>query len=301
MKDKIFLFLKGFAMGSADVVPGVSGGTIAFITGIYDELIATISQFNLSLLKLLLKGNFKTFWTQANLQFLLILFAGIFTSIFSLAGLISFLLKNHPAPLWAFFFGLVAASIIYIGKKIAKWDLKVIVSFSFGAAIAFIITTLPPLKMESGYLFVFISGAIAVCAMILPGISGSFILLLLGSYSTIIFAVKQKDLVVLSLFASGCVVGLLLFSKLLKWLFNNYERVVIALLTGFLLGSLNKLWPWKINTDVLLMTHSDGTTDYVQHNIIPTFDMNFIYQCSCILLGFAILFSIEFTARKLSK
>lgn len=301
MKDKIFLFLKGFAMGSADVVPGVSGGTIAFITGIYDELIATISQFNLSLLKLLLKGNFKTFWTQANLQFLLILFAGIFTSIFSLAGLISFLLKNHPAPLWAFFFGLVAASIIYIGKKIAKWDLKVIVSFSFGAAIAFIITTLPPLKMESGYLFVFISGAIAVCAMILPGISGSFILLLLGSYSTIIFAVKQKDLVVLSLFASGCVVGLLLFSKLLKWLFNNYERIVIALLTGFLLGSLNKLWPWKINTDVLLMTHSDGTTDYVQHNIIPTFDMNFIYQCSCILLGFAILFSIEFTARKLSK
>ncbi len=288
-------------MGSADVVPGVSGGTIAFITGIYDELITTIGNINFSLFKLILRGDVKGFWREGNLQFITTLFMGIFTSIFFLAGLISYLLKYHSEPLWAFFFGLVSASIIYVGKTINKWNIKVIVSFIIGAVIAFVVTIAPPLKMSSNILYVFISGAIAVCAMILPGISGSFILLLLGSYSTIIFAVKEKNFLILSVFTSGCVAGILLFSRFLKWLFFHYKQIVVALLTGFLLGSLNKLWPWKINTDQLLVVHSDGVREFIQFNVLPRLDVNFIYTLFCIIVGFGLLFSLEYAARKLSK
>ena len=287
-------------MGSADVVPGVSGGTIAFITGIYDELISTLGNINLSLLKLILKGDFKGFWIKANLKFLLVLFFGIFISIFTLAGVISYLLKYHPEPLWAFFFGLVTASIFYIGKTIEKWDAKVIVSFVLGAVIAFMITIAPPVQMNDNIFYVFISGAIAVCAMILPGISGSFILLLMGSYSTVIFAIKDKNLFLLTVFGAGCVVGILLCSKLLKWLFANYEKIIVSLLTGFLLGSLNKLWPWKINTDQLLVVHSDGDKEFIQHNVMPHLDSGFLWILLCIVFGFGLLFSLEFAARKLT-
>ena len=287
-------------MGSADVVPGVSGGTIAFITGIYDELISTLGNINLSLLKLILKGDFKGFWIKANLKFLLVLFFGIFISIFTLAGVISYLLKYHPEPLWAFFFGLVTASIFYIGKTIEKWDAKVLVSFVLGAVIAFMITIAPPVQMNDNIFYVFMSGAIAVCAMILPGISGSFILLLMGSYSTVIFAIKDKNLFLLTVFGAGCVVGILLFSKLLKWLFANYEKIIVSLLTGFLLGSLNKLWPWKINTDQLLVVHSDGDKEFIQHNVMPHLDSGFLWILLCIVLGFGLLFSLEFAARKLT-
>ncbi len=300
MKNNLILFLKGFAMGSADVVPGVSGGTIAFITGIYDELISTLGNINLSLLKLILRGDFKGFWIRANLQFLLVLFLGIFASIFTLAGVISYLLKFHPKPLWGFFFGLVAASIFYVGKTIEKWDAKVIISFVLGAVIAFMITIAPPVQMSDNTFYVFISGAIAICAMILPGISGSFILLLMGSYSTIIFAVKDKNLFLLAVFGCGCFIGLLLFSKLLKWLFANYEKIIVSLLTGFLLGSLNKLWPWKINTDQLLVVHSDGEKEFIQHNVMPNLDSGFVWILLCIFFGFGLLFSLEFAARKLS-
>ena len=287
-------------MGSADVVPGVSGGTIAFITGIYDELISTLGNINLSLLKLILKGDFKGFWIKANLKFLLVLFFGIFASIFTLAGVISYLLKYHSEPLWAFFFGLVTASIFYIGKTIEKWDAKVIVSFVLGAVIAFMITIAPPVQMNDNIFYVFISGAIAVCAMILPGISGSFILLLIGSYSTVIFAIKDKNLFLLTVFGAGCVVGILLFSKLLKWLFANYEKIIVSLLTGFLLGSLNKLWPWKINSDQLLVVHSDGDKEFIQHNVMPHLDSGFLWILLCIVFGFGLLFSLEFAARKLT-
>ena len=288
-------------MGSADVVPGVSGGTIAFITGIYDELISTLGNINLSLLKLILKGDFKGFWIKANLKFLLVLFFGIFISIFTLAGVISYLLKYHPEPLWAFFFGLVTASIFYIGKTIEKWDAKVLVSFVLGAVIAFMITIAPPVQMNDNIFYVFISGAIAVCAMILPGISGSFILLLMGSYSTVIFAIKDKNLFLLTVFGAGCVVGILLFSKLLKWLFANYEKIIVSLLTGFLLGSLNKLWPWKINTDQLLVVHSDGDKEFIQNNVMPHLDSGFLWVLLCIVFGFGLLFSLDFVARKLSQ
>ena len=301
MKNNLILFLKGFAMGSADVVPGVSGGTIAFITGIYDELISTLGNINLSMLKLILKGDFKGFWIRANLKFLLVLFFGILTSIFTLAGVISYLLKYHPEPLWAFFFGLVTASIFYIGKTIDKWDVKVIISFVLGALIAFMITIAPPVKMSDNIFYVFISGAIAICAMILPGISGSFILLLMGSYSTIIFAVKDKNLLLLTVFGSGCAVGLLLFSKLLKWLFTHYEKIIVSILTGFLLGSLNKLWPWKINTDQLLVVHTGGDKEFIQNNVIPNFDSEFLGILLCVFFGFGLLFSLEFAARKLSQ
>jgi putative membrane protein len=230
-----------------------------------------------------------------------VLFMGIFASIFTLAGVISYLLKFHPKPLWGFFFGLVAASIFYVGKTIEKWDAKVIISFVLGAVIAFMITIAPPVQMSDNTFYVFISGAIAICAMILPGISGSFILLLMGSYSTIIFAVKDKNLFLLAVFGCGCFIGLLLFSKLLKWLFANYEKIIVSLLTGFLLGSLNKLWPWKINTDQLLVVHSDGEKEFIQHNVMPNLDSGFVWILLCIFFGFGLLFSLEFAARKLSQ
>ena len=192
------------------------------------------------------------------------------------------------------------ASIFYIGKTIEKWDAKVIVSFVLGAVIAFMITIAPPVQMNDNIFYVFISGAIAVCAMILPGISGSFILLLMGSYSTVIFAIKDKNLFLLTVFGAGCVVGILLFSKLLKWLFANYEKIIVSLLTGFLLGSLNKLWPWKINTDQLLVVHSDGDKEFIQHNVMPHLDSGFLWILLCIVLGFGLLFSLEFAARKLT-
>ena len=162
------------------------------------------------------------------------------------------------------------------------------------------ITIAPPVQMNDNIFYVFISGAIAVCAMILPGISGSFILLLMGSYSTVIFAIKDKNLFLLTVFGAGCVVGILLFSKLLKWLFANYEKIIVSLLTGFLLGSLNKLWPWKINTDQLLVVHSDGDKEFIQHNVMPNLDSGFVWILLCIVLGFGLLFSLEFAARKLT-
>jgi putative membrane protein len=155
--------------------------------------------------------------------------------------------------------------------------------------------------MSDNIFYVFISGTVAICAMILPGISGSFILLLMGSYSTIIFAVKDKNLLLLTVFGSGCAVGLLLFSKLLKWLFTYYEKIIVSILTGFLLGSLNKLWPWKINTDQLLVVHSGGDKEFIQNNVMPNFDSEFLWILLCVFFGFGLLFSLEFAARKLSQ
>ncbi|MBT4414647.1 MAG: DUF368 domain-containing protein [Polaribacter sp.] len=246
LKDYFVIGLKGMAMGAADVVPGVSGGTIAFISGIYEELLGSISNVNFDLLKTLKQDGFKAAWKEVNGNFLLSLFIGIFVSIVSLAKAIKYLLENEPVLLWSFFFGLVLASVIYIAKQITKWNSVAILVLILGSFLAYYITTLNPLVSEnSSILFMFIAGAIAICAMILPGISGAFILVLLGAYKPVLAAVNDRDYKTIAAVGFGAIIGLLAFSKVLKWLFTHYKNYTLAVLTGFIIGSLNKIWPWK--------------------------------------------------------
>ena len=245
-KDYIIISLKGMAMGAADVVPGVSGGTIAFISGIYEELLNSISSFNFSLLKVFRKEGFKQVWNSVNGPFLLALFIGISISVLSLAKLIATLLENHPIVIWSFFFGLVLASIIYIGKQITTWTIGSVLCLISGGILAFYITTLNPMVSEnSSPWFLFLAGMIAICAMILPGISGSFILVLLGAYKPVLNALNTRDFFNIIIFMFGAVLGLLTFSRILKWLFSTYKNYTLATLTGFIIGSLNKIWPWQ--------------------------------------------------------
>ena len=246
LKDYIIISLKGMAMGAADVVPGVSGGTIAFISGIYEELLNSISSFNLSLFSVLKNEGFKKVWKMVNGRFLLALFIGICISVLSLAKLIENLLENHPILIWSFFFGLVLASIIYIAKQIKIWNIKCYLYLIFGLIFAYYITTLNPvITQNSSPWFLFLAGMIAICAMILPGISGSFILVLLGAYKPILNAINTKDFFSIIIFMAGAILGLLTFSRVLKWLFSKYKNYTLALLIGFIAGSLNKIWPWK--------------------------------------------------------
>lgn len=286
-------------MGAADVVPGVSGGTIAFISGIYEELITSINNINPRLLKMWKNEGFMAFWTQLNGNFLVALFAGIFISLFSLATLVSWFLENQPILLWSFFFGLVAASVIFVGKEIGKWRLPTILFFILGAVIAYFITTLPPNDNIDSLPYLFLSGALAVCAMILPGISGAFILVLLGSYKTILDAVHERDLVTVAVVALGAVFGLLSFARLLKWMFKKYRDITLALLTGFILGSLNKIWPWKKVLET--KTFGDKVIPIKEMNITPfTYDGDnqLLWALILAVIGFSLIFILERAAAK---
>jgi len=259
LSARLSLFFKGVAMGGADVVPGVSGGTIAFITGIYEELLETLSGLNLALLKTLRKEGFRAFWSKLNGGFLITLFAGIFTSLISLAVGVEYVLEHYPVLLWSFFFGLIVASVWLMGKQVSKWNLSTILSLLIGSIIAYYITTITPASGNETWWYILISGSVAITAMILPGISGSFILLLMGMYTTVLGALSDSvksasvgawaELAVsgkiIILFIIGCLTGLILFSKALNWLFKSYRDISVAVLTGFLIGSLNKIYPWK--------------------------------------------------------
>lgn len=265
------LSLKGVAMGAADVVPGVSGGTIAFISGIYEELIESINKINFGALKVWKNEGFKSFWNHINGTFFVFLFAGIIISIASLAKIVTYFLEVHPVLIWSFFFGLIIASVWLIGKTIKTWTLGAILMLLIGTLIAFYISSIESVASVDAKWYIFLSGAIAICAMILPGISGSFILVLMGSYHLVLEAVKSRDLAVIGLFAVGCMVGLLTFARLLKYLFHNFKEVTIALLTGFMVGSLYKVWPWKIKVgDEPLVIHSNGKEDWMMTNVLPS-------------------------------
>lgn len=237
---------KGACMGAADVIPGVSGGTIAFIMGIYGELLDSIKSINGEAIKLLFSGKFAPFWKHVNGTFLASLFAGILISVFSLARLMKYLLEFHPIQLWSFFFGLILASAVYILKGLDKWSIQNIISLLVGVATGAFICLASPGQTPDELWFIFLSGAIAICAMILPGISGSFILLLLGKYAFVMTAVSELNIPVLIVFAAGCAVGIVGFSHFLSWLLKKFYMLTIALLSGFMLGSLLKVWPWKI-------------------------------------------------------
>ncbi len=247
-KDYAFITLKGIGMGAADVVPGVSGGTIAFIVGIYEELLDSIKSINGHSLKLLLTGKLKAFWQAINGNFLLSLIVGIGFSVLSLARVITYLLVHQPVLVWSFFFGLVLASTWFVSKDIAKWNWKTIIGFLVGGVIAYYVTVATPAETPNHLLFIFLCGVIAICAMILPGISGSFILVLLGKYFYIMEAVKtlnRESLLILGVFACGAAIGITSFSRVLSYALRHFHDVTIAVLAGFMLGSLNKVWPWK--------------------------------------------------------
>lgn len=241
----LLTYLKGMAMGAADVVPGVSGGTIAFITGILDTLLESIRRINPSLIKMLREHGIKATFNHINGPFLIAVFGGILTSIFTLAKVISYLLESHPIPVWSFFFGLIIISVIHMLKQVQGFSVVRLLLFAVGAVFAWGITMLNPIAIEPTYLNVFLGGCIAICAMLLPGISGSFILLLLGLYTSILHAAKSFDVVLLAMFGLGCVCGLLSFSHLLSALLRKYHDATIVFLTGLMLGTLGKIWPWK--------------------------------------------------------
>jgi len=239
------VFFKGMAMGAADVVPGVSGGTIAFITGIYDRLINAVAACTPAKLGWLARGRFRETWEAVDGTFLCSLLAGILTSILSLARLITYLLEEYPEQLWSFFFGLIIVSVFIIGRQIERWNAWAIIAALVGGGFAYLITVAVPLQLPVTLTIMFLAASVAICAMILPGISGSFILLLLGLYTVVLDAVRAVDLAILGVFALGCAAGLLSFSKLLAWLLDHARNVTLAFLTGLMVGSLNKVWPWK--------------------------------------------------------
>ncbi|MBS3992338.1 MAG: DUF368 domain-containing protein [Bacteroidetes bacterium] len=295
LKDYIIVGLKGIAMGAADVVPGVSGGTIAFISGIYEELLESINAFNFSLIDEFKQNGVKEVWKKINGNFLLSLCLGILISILSLAKLITWLIDNQPIMVWSFFFGLVLASILFVGKQITSWNFKVLISLVIGAIVAYIITILRPMVSESAsYLFYFVAGALAICAMILPGISGAFILVLLGAYKSILEAIHERNLMIIGAVGIGAIVGLLSFSRILKWLFNHYKNITLAILTGFLIGSLNKIWPWK---NVLESKIINGKLIVVdEQSIWPTQfsgDSQIITAILLAFIGFLIILILE--------
>lgn len=244
--------VKGACMGAADVIPGVSGGTIAFIMGIYDEFVGSIASINMESVRLLVHGRFREFWKQINGSFLLSLIAGIGLSVVTLAGLMQMMLNDYPIQTWSFFFGLIVASSIFIIKGIKGWKFREGAFLAFGIVLGVVICTLSPTKTPDGLWFIFLSGAIAICAMVLPGISGSFLLLILGKYEYIMGCISGlfsdafwSNFVILCVFGCGVVVGILGFSKFLHWLLARWHKETLIVLAGFIIGSLVKVWPWS--------------------------------------------------------
>lgn len=315
--DYLIITLKGLAMGAADVVPGVSGGTIAFISGIYQELIDSINNVNLSVLKTLKKDGLKAAWKQVNGSFLLALLTGIGISILTFSKVITHLLETQPILVWSFFFGLIIASITLIWKEITSWKLVDILFLLIGITISYYITIARPVSSPDSYWYLFLSGFIAIIAMILPGISGAFILLLMGSYETVIGTINTfregltsanseiltQALLKLGIFALGCIIGLKSFSKVLHWMFANHKNTTLTLLVGFMVGSLNKVWPWKEVLETRINSHGE-VVPYIDQSILPqNFNGEPQIAMAVILaiLGFILIFGMEKMASKLGK
>ena len=295
IKDYGMLMLKGIAMGAADVVPGVSGGTVAFIVGIYEELINSIKSINPTNLKLLFSLRIAEFWKAINANFLLALVSGIAISIFSLAKLITYLLENEPVLVWAFFFGLVLSSTYFVAKTITQWDWKTYLFFVIGTVGAYFITVATPTETPNNLFFIFLCGAIAICAMILPGISGSFILVLLGKYFYIMNAVKSLNIVVMLVFICGAFIGITSFSNVLSFLLRRFHNTTIATLAGFMLGSLNKVWPWKETVETYVDSHGH-IKPLVEENILPN---TLLWEgIGLMLFGFILVYVLEKISQK---
>lgn len=315
--DYLIITLKGLAMGAADVVPGVSGGTIAFISGIYQELIDSINNVNLSVLKTLKKEGLKAAWQQVNGAFLLALLTGIGISVLTFSKLITHLLSTKPILVWSFFFGLIIASIVLIWKEINQWKLVDVLFLLIGITLSYFITIARPVSSPDSYWYIFLSGFIAIIAMILPGISGAFILLLMGSYETVIGTINQlrqgivnfdteilgQAVLKLGVFAIGAIMGLKTFSKILHWMFDKHKNTTLALLIGFMAGSLNKVWPWKQVLETRINSHGE-IVPFIERSVLP---QNFDGQAQVLtatilaIIGFFVIFGLEKVATKLAK
>ncbi|MFC1823669.1 DUF368 domain-containing protein [Thermodesulfobacteriota bacterium] len=294
----LVLTVKGFCMGAADVVPGVSGGTMALILGIYEDLIGAIRSLDLKFLRSLFSLKIRKAMNDARWQFLLALGLGILMAIFSLAKALSWTLHNRPVLIWSFFFGLITASIFTVGRQLQKRDISMIKWFALGVIGTYLLVGMVPLSTPTAPWFLFLSGAIAICAMILPGISGAFILVLLGKYAYVLEAVNNRDFLTLFLLAAGAGVGLIAFSHFLGWLLRKYHDLTIALLCGLMLGSLRKIWPWKKALENI--PDPEGKAVVIkQVNVLPPgWDGEFLLALGCVLLGFFIVLMLHFWAKR---
>ena len=266
--DYIALSVKGFCMGASDVVPGVSGGTMAFILGIYEELIDAIKSFDLKSLQFLVTLKFRPLLDRISWQFLLAVGIGIFTAIFTLSKLLSWLLQNRPVFIWSFFLGLILASVLSVSRRVEAWRILTWLCLVGGTLGSYFLVGLVPVATPNDYWFLFLCGAVAICAMILPGISGSYILVLLGKYQYVLDAVNHRDFLVLGLVAAGACVGIIAFSRILGWLLKNHHDLMVATLTGLMIGSLRKVWPWKETLESVVDSHGQ-MVPLVQSNILP--------------------------------
>ncbi len=292
-KEYLGIVLRGFLMGASDVVPGVSGGTMAFILGIYEELIDAIKSIDFTVFRLILSLKFKEALDIVPWKFLLSVLTGILLAIFSLAKGLEWLLENKPVLLWSFFFGLVLASVLMVSKRITRWHFGTVAAVLLAALGAYWLVGLVPTETPTAPWFIFLSGAIAICAMILPGISGSFILVLLGKYQYILGAVNRHDFITLGIFAVGAGLGIITFAQFLSWLFKRYHNLTIAMLTGLMLGSLRKVWPWKETLSSIVDRHGN-LIPVAQVNVLPSaFTAEVWYAIALAVLGFAIVFAME--------
>lgn len=295
----IWNFLKGMAMGAADIVPGVSGGTIALLTGIYERLIDGIKSVGPETVKVLFKQGVAAAWKQIDGNFLLAVVLGIGTSILLFARIIHYLLEHYPIPVWAGFLGLVLACIWLVGKQVGNWNWQRFALFILGVFIAGGIAMSSATEVEATPLVLFSCGALAICAMILPGISGSFIMLLLGVYGTIIGAIKSFDLAILSIFALGCLVGIMGFSRVLSWVLARFHNGTMAILTGFMVGALVKVWPWK--TVLSYRVNSKGeSVPFIDTPIAPWNhpDPQLFVSLTVFTLALGLVIWMEFRAQK---
>lgn len=298
-KEAITLYLKGFLMGSADIVPGVSGGTIAFITGIYEKLLLAIKSLDFEVLRLLLSLKIAEALQKIHLRFLVILFLGIISALLSLAHLISYILLSYPSYLWSVFFGLIVASVFLIGTKIEKIAGRNFICLLFGTVFSFFMVGMIPLSTPETYLFVFLSGVLAISAMILPGLSGAFILLVLGKYEFMINALKNpfegSNFLIVLVFVFGCLIGILCFSRVVSYLLKKHYNATVAFLAGMVIGSLRKVWPWKeVVEERVVAGHSFVLRE---NNIIPELDLVFMIQVSLAIFAFMLPILIEKKAR----
>ncbi len=313
MKKYLLTSIKGACMGAADVIPGVSGGTIAFIMGIYDEFVGSIASIDAEAVKMLFKGRIRDFWKHINGNFLLSLIIGIGVSVVSLAGLMQMFLSDHPIQTWAFFFGLIVASSIFIIKGISGWKIREGGFLAFGIALGVVVCTLSPTSTPDDLWFIFLSGAIAICAMILPGISGSFILLILGKYQYIMERISElttgvnvgQNIMIMGVFMIGAVVGILGFSKLLRWVLSRWHKETLIVLAGFIIGSLVKVWPWN-NTEAIIKSQFPDVAESFGDAALPagvidqyagSIDMQVTSAIIFAVIGFLLVIGIEFAGK----
>jgi len=299
MKEYLIYMLKGVAVGVANIIPGVSGGTIALITGIFERLIDSLKSLGWGAMKLLLSGKWKAFVEKTDLYFLITLLLGVVLAIVLLARVFDFLFQHYPVYIWSFFFGLILASIYYVGRTIGKWILPVVISFIVGTAIALVLTFLTPATQNNNFFYLIVCGVVAVCSMILPGLSGSFVLILMGNYQLIaIEAINNRDLAILFPVALGAVFGLIAFSHLLSWVFKRYKDPTIAILTGFILGSLGVIWPWKdpINQ---LFGEKEKVVGYIYN--LPSMNMEFFWALVLMIVGILVIALMENSAKNVEK